>query len=73
MLASDDSWKESVEEKSIGIAHQMIKMQQGKEKLNLKEIIPAEFFTNVSKVTMKDYYSIVFDMFRPSLKRIFEK
>ena len=40
LLALDESWKESIEEKSLGIASQMIKMQQGKDKLSLKEIIP---------------------------------
>ena len=71
LLALDNTWKESIEEKSIGIAGQMIKMQQGKDKLNLKEIIPSEFFTSISRVSLKDYYSIAFDLFRSNLKRIF--
>jgi hypothetical protein len=72
LIALDESWKESIEEKSINIAAQMIKMQN-KEKINIKDIIPAEFFTSVVKLTIKDYYSHAFEIFKPSIKRIFEK
>jgi hypothetical protein len=72
LIALDESWKESIEEKSINIAAQMIKMQN-KEKINIKDIIPAEFFTSVVKLTIKDYYSHAFEIFKPSIERIFEK
>jgi hypothetical protein len=72
LIALDESWKESIEEKSINIAAQMIKMQN-KEKINIKDIIPAEFFTSVVKLTIKDYYSHAFEIFKPSIKKIFEK
>jgi 3-isopropylmalate dehydratase small subunit len=72
LLSVDESWKESIEEKSINIATQMIKMQN-KEKINTKEIIPVEFFTTVVKLSLKDYYSHAFEIFKPSIKKIFEK
>lgn len=71
LLALDESWKESIEEKSLAIAAQVLKMQ--KEKISMKEVIPAEFFTTVSKMALKDYYSHAFEIFRPSIRRIFEK
>jgi hypothetical protein len=40
LLNCDASWKESIEEKSLPIATQMLKMEP-KEKLTIKEIIPA--------------------------------
>ena len=43
-----------LEEKSIGIVNQMIKMDQ---KINLKDLIPVELFIQVhAGMTMKDYY-----------------
>lgn len=72
LLDSDSSWKESIEEKSIPIATQMMKMEP-KEKITIKDIIPAEFFTKISKVSVKDYYPLVFELLKPSLKKIFEK
>lgn len=36
-------------------------------------MIPVELFTKVIKVSAKDYYPYVFDMFKNNLKRIFEK
>jgi hypothetical protein len=71
LLAADDSWKESIEEKSLPIAAQVLKMQ--KEKISMKEAIPAEFFTTVCKMAIKDYYNHAFEIFRPSIRRIFEK
>ncbi len=71
LLSVEESWKESIEEKSIPIATQMIKMQ--KEKIPMKEVIPAEFFTNVSKINLKDYYNHAFEIFRPNIRKIFEK
>lgn len=50
----------------------MIKLQT-KEKINIKDIIPPEFFTSVVKLTPKDYYTHAFDIFKPSIKKIFEK
>ena len=40
LIESDASWKESIEEKSIPIATQMLKMEP-KEKVTIKEILPA--------------------------------
>lgn len=44
-----------------------------KEKVNIKEIIPPEFFTSISKVNIKDYYGIAYEILKPNLKKIFEK
>lgn len=71
LMDADESWKESIEEKSIPIASQMIKMQ--KEKIAMKEVIPAEFFTTVCKMSVKDYYNHAFEIFRPNIRKIFEK
>jgi hypothetical protein len=71
LLDVEDGWKESIEEKSIPIASQMIKMQ--KEKIAMKEVIPAEFFTTVCKMSVKDYYNHAFEIFRPNIRKIFEK
>jgi hypothetical protein len=72
-VSLEEGWKESIEEKSIAIASQIIKMQKDKEKISMKEIIPPEFFTTVSKLTVKDYYNHAFEIFRPSIRKIFEK
>lgn len=48
----------------------MMKMQ-GKDKISIKEIAPPEFFTTVTKSSLKDFYTHSFEIFRPSLKRIF--
>ena len=32
-----------------------------------------EFFTNVSKINLKDYYNHAFEIFRPNIRKIFEK
>ena len=50
----------------------MLKMEP-KEKLTIKDLVPVELFTKVIKVSAKDYYPYVFDMFKSNLKRIFEK
>lgn len=72
MLAVDESWKESIEEKSLNIATQMMKMQS-KDKISIKEIVPVEFFTTVVKLSIKDYYSHAFEIFKGSIRKIFEK
>lgn len=50
----------------------MLKMHK-QEKITVKEIIPPEFFTTVVKLTPKDYSTHVFELFKPSIKKIFEK
>ena len=50
----------------------MMKMQS-KDKISIKEIIPVEFFTTVIKLSVKDYYSHAFEIFKGSIRKIFEK
>jgi hypothetical protein len=46
----------------------MVKMDQ---KINLKELIPVELFTQVQAgVSMKDYYNVSYDTIKPNLKKI---
>ena len=68
LFGSDDRYKEVLEEKAIAIVSQMIKMDQ---KINLKELIPVELFTQVhAGVAVKDYYNAVYEVMRPNLKKI---
>jgi hypothetical protein len=46
---------------------------QNREKVNIKDIIPVELFTTIHKVTLKDYYTLAFEIFRPTIRKIFEK
>ena len=46
---------------------------QSKDKISIKEIIPVEFFTTVIKLSVKDYYSHAFEIFKGSIRKIFEK
>ncbi len=46
----------------------MIKMDQ---KINLKELIPIDIFTQVHNgMTQKDYYNLVYEIMKPNLKKI---
>lgn len=52
----------------------MIKLKdKEKDQIKVKTFIPAELFTTISKVNLKDYYSIAFDLLKPNMKKIFEK
>ena len=68
LFTVDDRYKEVVEEKSIGIVGQMIRMDQ---KIDLKELIPVDLFLQVhAGLTVKDYYFKVYEILRPNLRKI---
>jgi hypothetical protein len=67
LFGFDERYKTVLEEKSIAIVSQMIKMDQ---KINLKELVPVEFFTNVQNVTLKDYHGVVYEMMRNNIKKL---
>lgn len=68
LLGSDERYKDILEEKSIAVVGQMIKMDQ---KINLKDLIPVELFTQVQiGVTVKDYYNSAYEILKPNLKKI---
>lgn len=46
----------------------MIKMDQ---KINLKELLPVEIFTQVHHgITIKDYHNVVYELIKPNMKKI---
>lgn len=58
LLTNDERYKEVLEEKSIAIVSQMIKMDN---KVNHKELIPIELFIQVHRdMSLKDYYNVAY-------------
>jgi hypothetical protein len=50
----------------------MVKLKdKEKDQIKVKTFIPGELFTTISKVNLKDYYSIAFDLLKPNMKKIF--
>lgn len=68
LIGSDDRYKNVLEQKSLAIVSQMIKMDQ---RIDLKELVPIEIFIQVHNgMTLKDYYNLVYELLRPNLKKI---
>ena len=70
MFQSNSKYKEVLEEKGYIIASQAMGIES---KINLKDLFPVELFTTVTKIPMKEYYKVAYEIIRPNLIKILSK